>query len=117
MINQDLPPEFMEVAARWYALSNNGTDPESPAARAVWEELIATAPPAFYDLHHQFLIDNGLLPLRPDGYSPDGKPVYRLEDVAALYGLSPDDAKAEIDDEAALLGRDLFYTGDVLYAH
>ena len=83
-------PEFQAALEHFQRLSHAGLD-QSPEAHAAWEQVIRHAPREFLDLANQLMREMDLLP-KPAGLDANGRPVYRLSDVASKLGIPEDEA-------------------------
>lgn len=98
-------PEFREAIEAYCDFSDAGLQ-DSPAALRAWRRVMDHAPESF----KRMMIDKaralGLLPDRPDGYLPDGQPVYRLETIAQRLGIPIEEATASAELYLGITGAD-----------
>lgn len=67
--------------------------------------LVHFAPESFIDEVHLDAVDMGLIPSKPDGYSDEGEPIYKLDNIARKLDIHPDDIPQDILERA--------YTGQI----
>lgn len=92
-------PEFVDAVQRHQRLVDAlGMDhPDTKRAMMLAMEL---APPELMEEIRQVAREMGLVP-EPDGYLADGSPVYRVDAVAKLHGMSQEEAEAILGDVTA----------------
>jgi hypothetical protein len=95
MTNHAPSPELVAALESYQKLRDQGLEWTAPGL-AAWQKVIDLAPPALLEAMHAVAVGMGILPDKPDGYSTDDQPVYRLEDIARRLGLSEEEAKASI---------------------
>lgn len=94
--SNDLPVEFLSAIETHQELMDRlGVD--HPETRRAMLMVMHHAPQSFLDVLSKGMEEFGL---KPDtyGYSEDGKPVFRLEDIAEKLGVSEAEARSHLDD-------------------
>lgn len=94
-------PEFVAALEHLQRLSDAGLD-QTPEARDAWERVLRLAPREFIALATEKMRELNLLP-KPAGLDANGRPVYRVSDVAAKLRLAEDEAQ-RLADEAVVAG-------------
>lgn len=83
-------PVFMELMRRYKALHDAGQGQTEEAA-LLFGEAMHYAPEDFKRDAHDKAVEMGLIPAVPDGYTPDGEPLYILEKMAERLGINAAD--------------------------
>lgn len=83
-------PEFVEALETFNDLTERGLE-ETPEARRAWDRVVRLAPVEFLDMMTAKMRELDLLPA-PAGLDANGRPVYRLSDVADKLGIPEDEA-------------------------
>lgn len=96
-------PEFLAAASAFRDLLVQDRA-HTPAGLRAWQAVMETAPPEFLETMHAEAVRLGLIPEKPDGYTDEGEPVYRLEEIARRAGLSVEEAEASIIEFSAVTG-------------
>lgn len=97
-------PEFLAAMSACLRLEES-LGPDHPDTVRALQRAMLLAPPSMLDFVGREAKAMGLIP-EADGYTEDGTPVYRLEDVAAKLDISAQEAQEAMDtllqDSAAL---------------
>ena len=83
-------PVFSFLFAKYQVLQKqglNGTD----EARQLFGEMMAYAPPEYKEAAHEIAVKMSLIPEKPDGYSDDGEPLYKLYAMCECLEINPDE--------------------------
>lgn len=81
-------PVFLELMRRYQALNEAG-EGQTEEAALLFAEAMDYAPDEFKRDAHAKAVEMGLIPPIPDGYTPDGEPLYILEKMAERLGIDP----------------------------
>ena len=94
-----IPPEFSAAMHRHIALVEQFGE-DSPQAKKSLMVAMHLAPDWFKDDIAAMAGENGFLP-QASGYLDDGSPVFSLEDIAAKFGISIEQAEKDLHDMMA----------------
>ncbi|MBV5309313.1 hypothetical protein [Chromatium okenii] len=97
MNKEDISDEFRIAGDLYSALVARGLG-QTPEALQAFARMIDAAPQSFLDMMHNKVVEMGLIPDKPDGYTSDGEPVYRLDAVATRLGISQAEAEESLRD-------------------
>ena len=101
---EEATPEFMAAMSACLRLEES-LGPDHPDTVRALQKAMLQAPPSMMEFVGREAQAMGLIPAA-HGYSEDGEPVYRLEDVAAQLDISVEEAQEAMDtllqDSAAL---------------
>lgn len=92
---QLVTPEFLDAGRAYEALCSSGQG-ETPEAQAASLQMFKTAPEWFLDECGKFLQELDLLP-PVSGYTADGRPTYRVNDIADKLGKTPNEVRDRAD--------------------
>ena len=92
----DMNPTFIDCMTRYGELHEAGQG-DTEEARALLATAFDCAPPEFLEAASREAMALGLMPEQPDGYLPDGSPVYRVDRMAERLGVT----EREIEEAAA----------------
>lgn len=89
----DASPEFMAAMGRVRHLGEK-LGIAHPMTGDALAQAMEIAPEAFRQEAHDMAVEMGLVPAKPDAYTEDGQPLYRLDGIAARLGISMEEAEA-----------------------
>lgn len=92
MKNDQLSPEFLAAGKECSRLHKAGLS-HTPEGAQAFRRMYDAAPESFRKEMQDMAVQMGLMPKVPDGYTDDGKPVYRLEGLAKRLGISEEEAR------------------------
>ncbi|MBK1640690.1 hypothetical protein CKO12_02100 [Chromatium okenii] len=95
MNNDEISAAFIDAGNEYSALVERGLG-GSPEASRAFARMLETAPQSFLDMMHNKVVEMGLMPEQPDGYTAAGEPVYRLDAVATRLGMSEQEAEESL---------------------
>ena len=87
MVNEQ---KFRELMLRYQDLDAAGLG-DTEEASLVFIDAMCVAPEDFKRDIHRIVVELGVIPATPDGYTDDGEPLYFLDKTASRLGISPDD--------------------------
>ncbi|KOR33429.1 hypothetical protein TI05_01065 [Achromatium sp. WMS3] len=85
-----LNPEFSRLMTKYAELTDQGKG-DTEEAMHLFHEALQYAPREFLDDIGNKAKEMGLLPDKPDGYTPDGQPLYNLEAMKKRLGIDEDE--------------------------
>ena len=88
-------PVFSFLFAQYRALHKQGLD-NTDEGRQLFNEMMNYAPPEYQEAAHELAVQMGLMPDKPDGYSDDGEPLYRLDAMCERLEINPDEIPEHI---------------------
>ena len=83
-------PVFSFLFAQYRALHKQGLD-NTDEGRQLFGEMMAYAPPEYLEAAHGIAAKMGLMPDKPDGYSDDGEPLYRVDAMCKRLDIDPEE--------------------------
>ena len=96
MNNRTFPPAFSAAMRRYQTIAAQYGE-SSQQAQDAWLKAIVLAPQWFMDEHAGPIAEQmGLLPSAPAGYDEAGQPVYTLNQIAHLQGITPEQAEKNL---------------------
>jgi len=114
MKNDEISAAFIHAGNQYSELVEQGLG-ESPEAMRAFAQMLEAAPQSFLDMMHNKVVEMGLMPDKPDGYTADGEPVYRLDSMATRLGMSKEDAEESLREFQDATGAQ-FLEGDEVHS-
>ena len=93
-MNNHTPPEFFKAYNHYQAMVKQYGD-KHPVTEQAFLLTLNYAPEHIKEEMHQKAKELNLLP-PPSGYTDDGEPMYRLEDIAKHLGMNFEDAEQHL---------------------
>jgi hypothetical protein len=114
MNKDELSAAFINAGNEYSALVEQGLG-DSPEALRAFAQMLDAAPQSFLDMMHNKVVEMGLIPDQPDGYTADGEPLYRLDSMATRLGMSKEDAEESLREFQDATGAQ-FLEGDEVHS-
>lgn len=107
-----MSPVFISIMEKIRAMSNE--EMQAPHGRKLFSLALKYAPPELNDMFIKGAMEEGLFP-KPTHCDVDGNPLYCLEEIAAHFGQSVEDAQQAFDEMLEFMPeqRDLLHDGPV----
>lgn len=83
-------PTFDYLLNQYMALHEQGLSKTEEASQ-LFGEMMFYAPEEFQALAREKAIEMGLMPAKPDGYSPTGEPLYNLDAMCERLDIDPEE--------------------------